>query len=246
MVGAGGDTRSGPAAERHAMTYELHYWDLPFRGIFVELVLAEAGADWTRHSPGAIYPDHRLERAAPGMAPPFLVDTATGRTLSQMPAIVFHLAGRHGLLPQDEWPRALSLKLVLDANDVLEGITRCGGMAMWTAGDWQDFRTGRLAEWMRIFEGVARGTALEEGADWMFGDLSLADLTVCALWGMMIHAFPLLRADLETHAPTIAALNDRVAVRPRIAEFLETQRARHGRGYCGGQIEASLRDVIGT
>lgn len=223
------------------MDYELHYWDLPFRGIFPELLLVEAELDYERRPPGGIYPDHRLERDAPGMAPPFLVDCKTGRTLSQMPAIVDFLARRHDLAPEKAWERSLMLKLTLDANDVLDEVTLRGGMKMWTQAEWDDFREYRLAEWMRLFEAVA---ALHEG-EAMLGDFSAADLVTLALWGTMTHALPALREDLERHAPAVAAICDRTAERPRVRAFLERQRAKDGQAWCGGQIETSLREVTG-
>lgn len=222
------------------MDYELHYWDLPFRGIFAELLLVEAGLDYRRRTPTGIYPEHRLERDAPGMAPPFLVDCKTGRTLSQMPAIVDFLARRHDLAPDKAWERSLMLKLTLDANDAIDEITLQGGMTMWTTAEWADFRENRLAEWMRLFEAVAT----QYGGEGMLGGFCAADLVTLGAWGTLTHAFPALREDLETHARTVAAICDRTAARRRVKEFLEAQRARDGRAWCGGQIEASLREVV--
>lgn len=224
------------------MDYTLYYWDLPFRGIFPETVLAEARQSYERASPTAIYPDARLDQHVPGMAPPYLRDHAADRTLSQMPAITLYLAGRHGLLPDEPFSRAVATKLVLDANDVLEEISLNGGRDMWGQASWEAFRADRLAEWMRIFEVTYR----QHEGDWMLGDgPTVADLATQALWGTMTHALPPLRDDLDRNAPSIAAITDRVAHREGVAAMLRDRRPGDRQSYCGGQIEASLRAVLG-
>ncbi|NDU99568.1 glutathione S-transferase family protein [Pseudoroseicyclus tamaricis] len=223
------------------MAYTLYYWPLPFRGIFIELLLAEAGQPFEKKSPSSIYPDHRFDRPLPGMAPPYLVEKG-GLQIAQMPAIATHLAERHGLMPSGAEARAAATKAILDANDVLEEISQNGGVQMWEEESWGEFRAERLATWMRIFE----ETYQHHGGPFMLGEeITLADIAALGLWAPMIHALPPLEEDLKRHAPQVSALLGRLAQRPGLEAFLTAQRARDGQGYCGGEIEASLREVLG-
>ena len=54
---------------------------------------------------------------------------------------------------------------------------------------------------------------------------------------------PELRPLLHDNAPEVEALVDRVAARKEIAAMLEPWRG-DGASYCGGQIEASIRDML--
>lgn len=56
------------------MDYRLYYWNIPFRGVFVELLLHEVGASYQRLDASEIYPEKSLQIDNPGMAPPYLYD----------------------------------------------------------------------------------------------------------------------------------------------------------------------------
>ena len=62
----------------------------------------------------------------------------------------------------------------------------------------------------------------------------------------MTERLPLLGALLEGAAPMTAALTRRVAEQPALAALATKARADYGEAYCGGQIEASLREVLGA
>ena len=132
--------------------FTLYYWPLPFRGQFVRAVLAHAGAEVAL--PGSDAVAQMMQRdpqdqPVPFMAPPMLVDHGAGVALAQMPSILFYMAGRFGLMPDDAGRAALTTKIVNDANDVLDEITLNGGQKMWTQDSWAEFRP-RLARWMAI------------------------------------------------------------------------------------------------
>src|SRR5690348_10468763 len=91
------------------------------------------------------------DQPVPFMGPPVLVDRRTGVALAQMPAIVLYLGETLDLLPAEIGARALAMKIVLDANDIIDEITIDGGKQMWTAKRWDEF-VPRLQKWMRIFE----------------------------------------------------------------------------------------------
>ncbi len=62
----------------------------------------------------------------------------------------------------------------------------------------------------------------------------------------MTDRFPKIGAILEETAPTTAALTKRVAGLPPLAKLAAKTRRDYGDTYCGGQIEASLRKVLGA
>lgn len=227
------------------LNYRLYYWDLPFRGVFIEMLLEEVGARYQRLDASEIYPDKSLTTDNPGMAPPYLYDYGIRKTIAQMPAIMMHLARKYDYLPKRAETHTLALKTILDCNDVLMEITNFNGMQMWDSSRWNEFRYGRLAEWMQIFETTGLSHGLKDGKGYLLGStISVADIATTALFGTMRYSFPALNTDLEQQAPQIAALCDRVEGRARIQPFLAAQRETYGREYCGGQIEASLRKML--
>ncbi|WP_226703815.1 glutathione S-transferase family protein [Microbulbifer elongatus] len=226
--------------------YRLYYWELPFRGVFIEMFLHEVGVSYQRLDTSEIYPDKRLKIHNPGMAPPYLYDGSIDKTIAQMPAILMHLARDYDYLPKRSETHTLALKALLDCNDVLMEITNFNGMQMWEKGAWETFRYGRLPDWMQVFEQTGRAHGLNDGKGYLLGStISVADIATAALFGTMTYSFPALQNDLEENAPGVAKLCARVEARPRIAEFLSGARERYGRDYCGGQIERSLRKMIG-
>jgi glutathione S-transferase len=225
--------------------YKLYYWDVPFRGIFPALMLTEVGAKFSWHDASEIYPEKSLGIHNPGMAPPYLLDMKTKRYLAQMPAILMHLAHAYDYLPGKVETRDLALKTILDCNDVLMEITNYYGQSMWNEKDWQEFRKNRLSKWMKIFEATGSLHHLEAEKGFLLGStISVADIAVTALFGTMIYSFPELQQDLEKNAPSISQLCSRIEARPSIWTYLEKQRHKWGREYCGGEIERSLRQMI--
>lgn len=218
--------------------YTLYYWPIPFRGHVLRFALAEARADWDE-APFEAVADLKArplaERPLPFMAPPVLHDRQAGTWLAQMPAIAMALGRRHGLLADPD----LTLTLLCDANDVLSEITRANGAQMWDRPAWAAFVAGRLPQWMALHDrrmtgGYVCGTAAP----------TLADLTLAALWHTMVDRLPPLRPLLHATAPRLEALVDRVAARPAIAAVIADWAEDRPR-YCGGQIEASIAEMLG-
>jgi len=231
--------------EKTMLDYKLYYWDLPFRGNFLQLLLEDVGANYKKFDASDVYPARGLTIKNPGMAPPYLYDCQGKTWYAQMPAILMHLGRKYDYLPKRAETLTLALKTILDANDVLMEITNYNGSMMWQKSTWEEFRCGRLADWMQIFEKTGNDHGLKGGAGFLLGArISVADIAVAALFGTMVHSFPTLRGDLQEHAPNIAILCQRIEARPAILHFLDRQREESGRGYCGGQIEGSLRKMI--
>ncbi|MDZ7711918.1 MAG: glutathione S-transferase [Rhodovibrio sp.] len=228
--------------------YTLYYWPAPFRGEFVRAVLAHAGATWDEADPEQIVD---LMQAAPAdqpvpfVGPPVLVDHAAGLSLAQLPAILAYLGDKHGLIPSDPAPAALTHKIVADASDVLYEMTRHHGAQLWDQAAWDAYRP-RLARWMAVFEqhGRRHGLTAETGTLLGTAEPGVADLTAYVLWGVMTAKLPALRPLLDAEAPAVAGLSDRLAQRPEQAELRRSSDAAFGDTWCGGEIEASLRAVL--
>jgi glutathione S-transferase len=228
--------------------FDLYYWSLPFRGQFVRAVLAYAGKSWTEGEDAAI---SKLmggpvkDMPVPFMGPPLLVDRKTDFAIAEMPAIVLYLGETLDLMPATPSLRALTMKIVNDANDVIDEITLDGGRQMWTEKRWHDF-VPRLQKWMSFWEETGRRHGLKKRSGFLLGGKApdIADIVTATLWSTMADRFRRIEAILEEAAPMTAALTRRVADLPPLAKLAARAREEYGDAYCGGQIEASLRKVL--
>ncbi len=230
--------------------YTLYYWPLPFRGQFVRAVLAHLGASWDEADTEtilALKDTAPSEQNLPHMGPPVLVDHAADLALSQMPAILGYLGRKHGLVPSDPATAALTDKLVADANDVLYEMTLHNGAQMWTAASWAHF-VPRLQRWMQIFEETGRRHGLTPGQGFILGTaaVGIADLATYALWGTMTDKLPALAPMLNTHAPAVAGLCERIAHSSGQEQLRLDSEKAYGNEWCGGQIGASLQAVLAS
>jgi glutathione S-transferase len=220
------------------MRYELYYWSsIQGRGEFVRLALEEAGApyvDVARTDGGeermlALLGDTAL--ACPPFAPPFL--KAGKRLIGQTANILLFLGEHHGLAPTGEagrlWTQQLQLTLadlVVEVHDTHHPIA--GGLyyedqrseAKRRAAD---FIKNRLPKFFGYFERVLtsnpRGPAHLVGARLTYADLSLFQVVAG-----LHYAFPKAMTRIAKQCPNVMALHGRVALRPRIAAYLASER----------------------
>lgn len=230
------------------MPYTLYYWSAPFRGQFVRAVLAFAGQDWSEPGDGAIaalMAGPPKDMPVPFMGPPVLVDAAAGVAVSQMPAIIFYLGETLGLLPPTPALRALTIKVVNDANDVIDDITLDGGRQMWTEQRWAAFAP-RLRRWMALWEELGRRHGLRDRSGFLLGGDApgIADVVTATLWSTLSERFPKIGVMLEDAAPLTTSLVRRVSAVPALADLAARARRDYGETYCGGRIEVSLRRVL--
>jgi len=228
--------------------YELYYWSVPFRGQFVRAVLAFAGRTWTEAGDAAIsklMEGPVKEMPVPFMGPPLLIDKKAEFAIAEMPAILLYLGETLGLMPDDVALRAMTMKIVNDANDVLDEITLDGGRQMWTQKRWHEF-VPRLKKWMSLWEETGRRHGLEADQGFLLGEEEpgIADIVTATLWSTMTDRFPAIAGVLEETAPLTAGLTRRVAHLPPLAKLATKARHDYGDVYCGGEIEASLRKVL--
>ena len=230
--------------------YTLYYWSVPFRGQFVRAVLAHAGKTWDEAGDAAILklmegPVKKMP--VPFMGPPLLIDRRADVAIAQMPAIILYLGETLALLPAAPTLRAMTIKIVNDANDVIDEMTLQGGMQMWTEKRWKEF-VPRLKKWMSLWEETGRRHGLKADSGFLLGGDApgIADVVTAILWGTMTDRFGKIETILKKTAPMTAALTRRVAALPPLKNLAAKAQEDYGDAYCGGKIEASLRKVLGA
>jgi glutathione S-transferase len=223
-----------------AEPYELYYWPiLQGRGEFVRLVLEEAGVGYVdvarlpEAQGGGFKPLLALmqgERPGqPPYAPPILVHGEL--VLAQSAAICAYLGERHGLAPDDPARRKQALQLQLTVADVSDEAhnTHHPVSAMLYYEDQKEaaleaskkFLSERLPKFLGYFERVLE----RSGGPWLMGEaLTYPDLSLFQLLEGLAYAFPKGFAHVAKSTPSILALRDRVAERPRIAAYLASDR----------------------
>ena len=152
--------------------YELLYWSVPFRGQFVRAVLAQAGATWTEGGDEKIaklMDGPIADTPVPFMGPPVLIDHKAEVAIAEMPAIILYLGETLDLLPDTPELRAMTLKIVNDANDVIDELTLDGGRQMWTRKRWEAFEP-RLRKWMSFWEETGRRHGLKKTSGFLLGE----------------------------------------------------------------------------
>jgi glutathione S-transferase len=165
----------------------------------------------------------------PAYAPPILVHGEL--VLAQSAAICAYLGERHGLAPNDPAKRMQALQLQLTIADVTDEAhdTHHPINAALYYEDQKDaasaasrqFLEQRLPRFLSYFERVLE----RSGGEWLMGDaLTYVDLSLFQLLEGLAYAFPNGFARIAESIPLILALRDRVAVRPRIAAYLESDR----------------------
>lgn len=231
--------------------YTLYYWSVPFRGQFVRAVLAWTGKAWREAGDDQIQKlmEEQVGRMpVPFMGPPLLIDNTNRFAIAQMPAIILYLGETLGLMPATPALRALTMKVVNDANDVIDEITLQGGQSMWTQERWREF-VPRLRKWMSFWEETGRRHGLTADAGFLLGGVvpGIADVVTATLWTTMADRFPVIASIFDETAPLTSALARRVSSLPALVELAEKARREYGdEAYCGGQIGTALRKVAGT
>lgn len=215
------------------MTYRLYYWTgIQGRGEFVRLALEDAGAAYVDvarvEGDAALQPFLDGERDGPRpFAPPFLV-TGT-RVIAQVANILHALGPELDLVPADEAARLQALQLQLTIADLVTEIhdshhpiasaeyyeAQQDAAARRAA----DLRAQRLPKFLGYFEDV-----LATGAGHALGRHSYVDLSLFQLVRGLDYAYPRAMAALAPRLPRLRALERRVADRPGIAAYLDSDR----------------------
>lgn len=218
------------------MRYELYYWpEIQGRGEYVRLALEEAGADYrdVAREGGGEEEMMRLMQGRslkmPPFAPPFL--RAGKLWIAQTANILFYLGGRHRLAPRSEagrlWTHQLQLTIadfVVEIHDTHHPL----GPSLYyedqkpeAARRSENFRDERVPKFLGYFE---RAIGASKGPYLLGRSLTYADLSLFQIVAGLRYAFPQLMKRVERSHRRVVALHDKVAARPRIAAYLESER----------------------
>lgn len=221
--------------------YYLYYWpSLPGRGEFPRLMLEAAQAPYVDvgqlpEAEGGGSKGIRSflgspeVRAAGIYAPPIL--TGDGLIIAQTPNICLFLAPRLGLVPPGEaaFYQAHQLNLtILDVVNEVHNTHHPIGVTLYYHEQQAEsqraaatFLRDRLPRFLRYFEGLLA----DSGGDWLLGDtFSYVDLSLFQLMRGLEYAFPHALTVLNPDIPHIQNLCQRVADRPAIAAYLQSDR----------------------
>jgi glutathione S-transferase len=219
------------------VAYELYYWPgIQGRGEFVRLALEEAGAEYVdiarvEGTDAMTAFQEANDVTTPSFAPPFLKHGK--KIIGQTSNILLYLGDRHGLAPKAEagrlWTHQIQLTiadLVVEAHDTHHPL---GGDFYYQdqkpeskrrAKNFRESRIPRFLEWFEsILERNPKGDLHLVG-----GRLTYADLSLFQVVEGLNYAFPRSMKRTLNDAPRVAGLRDRVADRPRIRAYLESDR----------------------
>jgi len=210
------------------MRYELYYWpSIQGRGEFIRLALEDAGADYVdvaRRPKGMQAMMRMMESRAlkkPPFAPPFL---RAGELVIAQTALVLHwLAPRLALAPKSEAARLWLHQQQLTISDWLVEVHDTHhpiGSGLYYEDQKSealrraaDFRDNRLPKFMDYFERLERAR-----------NITYVELSLFQMIEGLRYAFPRTMAALEPKYPSLVAIHDHVAARPRLATYLRSKR----------------------
>jgi glutathione S-transferase len=217
------------------LRYELYYWPgIQGRGEYVRLALEEAGADYAdvaraERGMAAMMRMMEAKSGTPPFAPPFL--KAGKLVIGQTANILFYLGSRHGLAPKADvgklWLHQLQLTVtdfVLEVHDTHHPL----GASLYyedqiapakkrSAEFWKE----RVPKYLGYFERLLQ----ENGGSYVAGRRpTYVDLSMFQLVEGLRYAFPKRMKAFEREIPGLVNLRDRVAARPNISAYLESDR----------------------
>ncbi len=218
------------------MRYELYYWPgIQGRGEFIRLALEEADADYVdvarrRGGEPAMMSYLKGKRGPrPPYAPPFL---KAGKLVIAQTAMILHYLGpRLGLCPRDEatrlWVHQMQLTIADMVTHIHDTHHPIAGQLYYeqqrkearrrTEYFWRD----RVPKYLQYFERIVA----RSGGPYVLGrKLCYVDLSLFQIVAGLRYAFPRRMKRFERKVPKLVALHDRVAGRPRINAYLQSER----------------------
>ena len=223
------------------MRYELYYWPtIQGRGEFIRLALEEAGCEYVDVARGTGRGSGvpRMLRMLAGreagelpFAPPIL--TAGSRVLAQTANILYFLGTRHGLAPRQERARLWVQQLQLTIGDLVDEVHDTHhpiasglyyeGQKREARRRARDFLDNRLPKYLDYFERVLARNP--RGGGWLAGArASYADLSLFQVLVGLGYAFPATMRRAGPRYRRLAALRRAVEARPRIQNYLQSER----------------------
>ena len=217
------------------MHYELYYWTgIQGRGEFVRLALEDAGASYddvarTQGNDAIVRFLDGAHAGALPFAPPFL---KTGRlVIAQVANILQYLGPPLDLVPDSESRRLYAHQLQLTISDIVaEAHDTHHPIAVEQYYEDQrpearkraaSFCRERIPKFLGYFEQVLERN---DGRHAIGRRHSYVDLSLFQLVSGLQYAFPRTMKRMRRRVPRLAALQQRVAERPRIAAYLASPR----------------------
>ncbi|MEO8702410.1 MAG: glutathione S-transferase [Kofleriaceae bacterium] len=212
--------------------YELFYWpEIQGRGEFVRLVLEDLGVEYVDRGRDGTDLEAALAGDLEGLAFAVPVLRDGELVIPQTVAITRFLGERHGLAPASEQGRLLAQAIALTIADVVNEAhdthhpisveARYETQREAAAQRARVFREARMPRLLAYLEGLLGRDRHGDGA-YLAGAPSYADLAAFQLLEGLAYAFPKALALAEI--PKLRALRDRIAVRPRLAAYLASDR----------------------
>ncbi|MGZ9256682.1 MAG: glutathione S-transferase [Candidatus Binatia bacterium] len=218
------------------MRYELYYWpSIQGRGEFVRLALEDAGANYlevARRPRGMAAMSRAMDNPSvkrPPFAPPFL--QAGKLVIAQTANILLFLGPRLGLAPKPDagrlWAHQLQLTIadwvseVHDSHHPIAGSLYYEDQKREAKRRAENFIAERLPKFLSYFDRVLA----RNGSRVLVGNkVSYVDLSLFQMIEGLRYAFPRAMTRQERKQRRVIALHDRVAARPRLAEYLASER----------------------
>jgi glutathione S-transferase len=217
-------------------TYELYYWPaIQGRGEFVRLALEHAGAayvDVARRPKGMAAMMKLLEGGSSHLqpfAPPFL--KSGDLVVAQTATILAYLGPRHELVPGDETSRLRAQQLQLTIADLVDEAHDThhpiAGSLYYEDQKREARRRSKAFVEERIpkYLGYLERVLDRNGGEHLVGRVvSYVDLSTYQVLAGLEYAFPNAMARLARRIPLLGRLRDGVALQPRIAAYLASDR----------------------
>jgi glutathione S-transferase len=215
------------------MKYELYYWaEIQGRGEYIRLALEEAAADYVdvaRERGSSAMMKMMGEGKTPPFAPPFL--KAGKLVIGQTANILLYLGARHGLAPKTEagklWVHHLQ-RTVTDFVGEIHDTHHPLGPSQYYEDQkpeakkrTDEFWSERVPKYLGYFEELL---AASSGAYLTGRRLAYIDLSLFQLVDGLRYAFPKRMNVFQSKIPELVELHNRVATRPNIKAYLESER----------------------
>ncbi len=217
--------------------YELYYWPtIQGRGEFIRLAFEDAGTAYTdvARTPRGLRTMMKILEGAPArgvtpFAPPFLKDGDF--VVAQTANILGYLAPRLRLVPGDGASRAWAMQiqltiadLVAEAHDThhpISGSLYYEDQKRAAKAKAAAFTRERIPKFLGWLDALLR----RSDGDYLLGRrASYVDISAFQVVQGLTYAFPKAMGRVRKRIPHLLALSERIASRPRLAEYLASPR----------------------